>query len=74
MPAVAVHAFVESGAMSGAIVFWTRAGNQASRRRADDRRFGRSINSLNLSLAARLCVGHIGLNGDVAEWLKAAVC
>jgi hypothetical protein len=29
---------------------------------------------LNLALAARLRVGHIGLAGDVAEWLKAAVC
>jgi hypothetical protein len=25
-------------------------------------------------LAAQRCVGHIGLTGDVAEWLKAAVC
>ena len=33
-----------------------------------------SSHYLNLSLAARRCVGHIGLNGDVAEWLKAAVC
>ncbi len=28
----------------------------------------------NLPLAARPRVGHIGLAGDVAEWLKAAVC
>jgi hypothetical protein len=28
----------------------------------------------NLPLAAHPCVGHIGLNGAVAEWLKAAVC
>ena len=28
----------------------------------------------NLVLAARPRVGHIGLAGDVAEWLKAAVC
>jgi hypothetical protein len=28
----------------------------------------------NLPLAARPGVGHIGLNGAVAEWLKAAVC
>ena len=28
----------------------------------------------NLPLAARLRVGHIRLNGAVAEWLKAAVC
>jgi hypothetical protein len=28
----------------------------------------------NLPLAARGRVGHIGLVGDVAEWLKAAVC
>jgi hypothetical protein len=28
----------------------------------------------NLPLAAQRCVGHIGLTGDVAEWLKAAVC
>ena len=28
----------------------------------------------NLPLAARRHVGHIGLVGDVAEWLKAAVC
>jgi hypothetical protein len=28
----------------------------------------------NLPLAARPGVGHIGLTGDVAEWLKAAVC
>jgi hypothetical protein len=27
-----------------------------------------------LPLAAHPCVGHIGLNGAVAEWLKAAVC
>jgi hypothetical protein len=27
-----------------------------------------------LPLAARPRVGHIGLNGAVAEWLKAAVC
>ena len=30
--------------------------------------------ALNLPLAAHPCVGHIGLNGAVAEWLKAAVC
>jgi hypothetical protein len=30
--------------------------------------------ALNLPLAARLRVGHIRLTGDVAEWLKAAVC
>jgi hypothetical protein len=30
--------------------------------------------SANLPLAARGCVGHIDLNGAVAEWLKAAVC
>jgi hypothetical protein len=29
---------------------------------------------LNLPLAACRLVGHIGLAGDVAEWLKAAVC
>ena|SRR5205085_12170094 len=28
----------------------------------------------NLPLAARPCVGHIGPDGAVAEWLKAAVC
>ena len=28
----------------------------------------------NLPLAASPRVGHIGLNGAVAEWLKAAVC
>ena len=28
----------------------------------------------NLPLAARPRVGHIGPNGAVAEWLKAAVC
>jgi hypothetical protein len=28
----------------------------------------------NLPLAARPRVGHIGRAGDVAEWLKAAVC
>jgi hypothetical protein len=28
----------------------------------------------NLPLAGRASVGHIGLSGDVAEWLKAAVC
>ena len=28
----------------------------------------------NLPLAAQRCVGHIRLTGDVAEWLKAAVC
>jgi hypothetical protein len=28
----------------------------------------------HLALAAQRCVGHIGLTGDVAEWLKAAVC
>ncbi len=30
--------------------------------------------ALNLPLAAYPCVGHIGPNGAVAEWLKAAVC
>jgi hypothetical protein len=30
--------------------------------------------AINLPLAAHPCVGHIGLNGAVAEWLKAAVC
>jgi hypothetical protein len=29
---------------------------------------------LILPLAARSRVGHIGMIGDVAEWLKAAVC
>jgi hypothetical protein len=28
----------------------------------------------NLSLAARRVVGHTDRAGDVAEWLKAAVC
>jgi hypothetical protein len=28
----------------------------------------------NLPLAAQRYVGHIRLTGDVAEWLKAAVC
>ena len=28
----------------------------------------------NLPLAASPRLGHIGLAGDVAEWLKAAVC
>jgi hypothetical protein len=28
----------------------------------------------HLPLAAGPSVGHIGLTGDVAEWLKAAVC
>jgi hypothetical protein len=35
---------------------------------------GRKSGSLKLPLAARRCVGHIGRNGAVAEWLKAAVC
>jgi hypothetical protein len=34
----------------------------------------RKTAALNLPLAARPCVGHIRLTGDVAEWLKAAVC
>jgi hypothetical protein len=33
-----------------------------------------SLVSLNLPLAGRPRVGHIGAAGDVAEWLKAAVC
>jgi hypothetical protein len=33
-----------------------------------------SMRADNLPLAARRCVGHIGHTGDVAEWLKAAVC
>ena len=32
------------------------------------------FDSPNLPLAARARVGHIGLDGAVAEWLKAAVC
>jgi hypothetical protein len=36
--------------------------------------FRRNPPAFNLPLAARPCVGHIGLTGDVAEWLKAAVC
>ena len=35
---------------------------------------GRNAAALNLPLAARPRVGHIRLTGDVAEWLKAAVC
>jgi hypothetical protein len=34
----------------------------------------RKTAALNLPLAARPRVGHIRLTGDVAEWLKAAVC
>ena len=30
--------------------------------------------AFDLPLAAQRGVGHIRLNGDVAEWLKAAVC
>ncbi len=30
--------------------------------------------NLNLPLAAQRPLGHIGAIGDVAEWLKAAVC
>jgi hypothetical protein len=33
-----------------------------------------SRGAVNLLLAGRPRVGHIGLSGDVAEWLKAAVC
>ena len=33
-----------------------------------------SMRAGNLPLAARRRVGHIGRTGDVAEWLKAAVC
>jgi hypothetical protein len=33
-----------------------------------------TLTAANLVLAARARVGHIGLAGDVAEWLKAAVC
>ena len=33
-----------------------------------------TLTAANLALAARARVGHIGLAGDVAEWLKAAVC
>ena len=56
-----------------AVAFWTRA--QLRRPRACNVTT-RVVSRLysNLSLAARPCVGHIGLNGDVAEWLKAAVC
>jgi hypothetical protein len=34
----------------------------------------RTAKAANLPLAARACVGHIDFTGDVAEWLKAAVC
>jgi hypothetical protein len=34
----------------------------------------RDAKACNLPLAARRRVGHIGHIGDVAEWLKAAVC
>jgi hypothetical protein len=34
----------------------------------------RDAKACNLALAARRRVGHIGRIGDVAEWLKAAVC
>ena len=34
----------------------------------------RNSTKRNLPLAAGPRVGHIGLNGAVAEWLKAAVC
>jgi hypothetical protein len=35
---------------------------------------GRSSAVRYCPLAAQRLVGHIGLTGDVAEWLKAAVC
>jgi hypothetical protein len=34
----------------------------------------REFGAFKLQLAARPRVGHIGHNGAVAEWLKAAVC
>ena len=43
-----------------------RAGRTPARQRVGD--------AGNLPLAARRRVGHIGRIGDVAEWLKAAVC
>ena len=36
--------------------------------------YGRDCVTQHLPLAAQRCVGHIRLTGDVAEWLKAAVC
>jgi hypothetical protein len=36
--------------------------------------FAGNPSTSNLPLAACARVGHIGLAGDVAEWLKAAVC
>ncbi|MBR1124953.1 hypothetical protein JQ628_25755 [Bradyrhizobium lablabi] len=62
--------------ISALVAFLTRAMNRAfSASRLPQGRSGAlRINHLNLSLAARPHVGHIGLNGDVAEWLKAAVC
>src|SRR5437773_10579244 len=59
-----------------AVAFWTRTEPRCGCASSASRDAFRalSLNHLNLSLAARPCVGHIGLNGDVAEWLKAAVC
>jgi hypothetical protein len=39
-----------------------------------DGQIAENLAARNLPLAARPGVGHIGPNGAVAEWLKAAVC
>ena len=49
------------------------ARHKAAHDEGDDKSARESV-APNLPLAARLCVGHIGLNGAVAERLKAAVC
>ena len=38
-----------------------------------DARFAKAGKAIRMLAMAR-CVGHIRLSGDVAEWLKAAVC
>ena len=45
-----------------------------SKRRAPESMCTEAFALSDIWLAARRCVGHIGLTGDVAEWLKAAVC
>ena len=64
--------------LGGCCANGTKSGANAARGASPPRTEGdkivRNSTKRNLPLAARPRVGHIGLNGAVAEWLKAPVC
>jgi hypothetical protein len=74
---MALHSSLRATRRAGSLRVPIPASNRrhrASMKAASARETGRKPAARNWSLAARPGVGHIRLNGAVAEWLKAAVC